>query len=412
MCMSTYKTYSHGYFEANCQRERQDLKVSDPQVVTRTDGWDWNPSKTWSTPFIAEHRLKYMRDVPKPFGTGVWQYQPCYKRDVVLLETPVGFDHPCDGTDGHFHPHGIYPVLTEYNLRPPVTASVVNVDIPVEARNRMIGRIEARLPSLRPGVDLVVFLTELGDIANTLEFLSEKSAALMAASAHLTYNFGVAPLLPDITGVARQCVSLSRGMKSLRQGIGKVHDFSTTFSWDDDLIVKDYGMHRYTYQCGAEPCLNVYTYETGQHTLTAYIKYRYSWPEALSSIEQKLAVMLTKAGLFPNIDTVWEKIPFSFVLDWIFNTKQLFKSFCLDQLGFDIITDIVDACLVHKSIRTMRWDWYHRVGGHNGTAGLYTDTIMERWCGDQVFNTLSWWFKLPSFMQLSLGAALVGMLTH
>jgi hypothetical protein len=123
--------------------------------------------------------------------------------------------------------------------------------------------------------------------------------------------------------------------------------------------------------------------------------------------ESALSSLITALGFMPNVGTVWEKVPFSFVLDWVFNTKQLFKRLSLFELGYDLETEIIDFCLVHRSVKRSTWDYSDLQMGYTNTAAVDETDVCARYCGSEAWSKLSWWIRLPSFMQLALGASLV-----
>jgi hypothetical protein len=120
--------------------------------------------------------------------------------------------------------------------------------------------------------------------------------------------------------------------------------------------------------------------------------------------------MLASLGFLPNANSVWEKVPFSFVVDWFVNTDKLLD--CIN-LGSDTYVEIIphEECLAVKREVTATATTYAPCLKGCGMTIYSSDYTRE--IGIGVGKKYVPWTKWPSLGQMITGAALgvsLGML--
>jgi hypothetical protein len=139
-------------------------------------------------------------------------------------------------------------------------------------------------------------------------------------------------------------------------------------------------------------------------------KYTYRCNFDLKSFASTLEGMLAALGFLPNAESVWEKVPFSFVVDWFINTDKLLDRI---NLGSDTYVEIIplQECLAVKREVTATATNYAPCLKGCGMTIYSSDYTRETGIG--VGSKYVPWTKWPSLGQMITGAALgvsLGML--
>lgn len=406
-------------------------------------------------------RGKLFRDVYQKFGIGVWPYKPVrsVKIQYKTYAVPVsGYISPYWGYSA-----GGYTGFTRYYdlswtaaWAGSLDGYVIPVDeehipIPTSAKQWLSSRLEDRLPSLRPDIDLFVFLIELADFKDLLkgaihvfrdtigsnetilqilkrygdDFLTglkqvasldgvdiAKLAAKELSEHHLMWAFAIRPFIDEVTKIWDALFEWRSRIEKIKAGLGKIHDLHTSITYDvdvPDVIVP-------CYLTGTDPSGqwdSPLQYGKCEHRLGATVKYRYVMPAPVLQALDDISLYLTSSGLNPNLDSLWELVPFSFVLDWVFNTDRLLQKHggILSRDPNDVQVEIVDFVVSLKEETVS--ELVPGPNAHPAVADVarydyQKRNLFARWTGEEAFDCLSWWFTPPSFMQVLLGASLVG----
>jgi hypothetical protein len=398
--------------------------------------------------FIADHYEKY--------GIGVWSYKSCFSSKTRVKTFPVSLTSPisdywdtAEGEDS-FSRWGRITTPSQFNgivIAPEV------YDIPTAKKAHLVNKLESRLPTIRPDIDMFVFIYELlemlpglisglfafaksieldpdgsifastyelsleGLIAYIRRLLDDRGWLKMSwqeiSKKHIEYSFVLRPLIMEVRQLHSALFDWRNRVKKLMAGESKVHDLTTSVTYELDPGTEyQYWNLSITIDGYEDICLAIDT--DVRCKLAATLKYRYSFPEGIDSLLGELGVALTATGIMPNMSSAWELVPFSFVLDWILNTGSIIKS--LDaQTGWDVNTVIVDACVTlrQQSVSSAFHDSSRSKTGAFGDAQAdYVESdIFVRWAGEEALDVLSWWIKPPSLVAVLLGASLVGVLT-
>lgn len=133
------------------------------------------------------------------------------------------------------------------------------------------------------------------------------------------------------------------------------------------------------------------------------MKYRYELADSVDVARQSVAYALAALGLLPGLESAWEKVPFSFVIDWFVNTSHLFSRF---KLGGDALIRVypLEECISVKR-KAAR---YQSFGGQciRTLERLETKQDYRREVGSNLLMSRLPLFKLPTISQFITGAAL------
>lgn len=393
-------------------RERGSLVTPESQTSSTIE-WGYG-SSSYETQ-ILDRWYRFTQDVKAKYGEGKWPYRPLHSEKLHTQDASynyVGSSCPEAGSGDPSVYWGSAPV------RAPAEYQGISTELGEEPSilGRLGGRVESRLPSLRPDLDLAVFLVEIRDIKDTLNLLAIKGKDILDSLANLDlwYNFAVAPMKGEIKGIAKMLIEFDHKYNDLLLGVGKIHDLKTTLRSNGDVAWTLVEPAAYT-PCGrTDICPNglvpgFYERSSKEVYYSATVKYRYSLPPR--TIGDGLARLAAQAGVLPTWETGWELVPFSFVVDWVFNTKRLAEALGFDELGYDFKTEIIDCCVTRRIEQRTERCWVRPCIGPGGLGrgiAVRESTVLDRWVGGEAYSMLSGpWLKLPGFMQLHLGASLI-----
>jgi hypothetical protein len=326
----------------------------------------------------------------------------------------------------NFSPDNICPVPTSLND---------------EARYRLTSLWEEKLiPQMKSGMDILVFLAELdeipalvkslagllkkvpGPLLRELDGMNLKEILDSMSHRWLEYNFALRPLIQDLITTVKAAQGFLKQLYSLAAGAGKpqkVHggfqtvvakggETSRLFTRGSGCYPGNNGNCPYL---GANPVDCQYYLDAvemidcvSRYGITVF--YQYELPPDIAGLELKARALLSAIGLKPSLETIWELIPFSFVLDWVFPVGDIVSRLKNDPLP--IKTQIMDLCM---SVRTFRARSIEGRAAHGCWRNPHTVYLtVQREYYERVIgaDVLDWIpnFRLPNLFQLSLGAAL------
>lgn len=201
--------------------------------------------------------------------------------------------------------------------------------------------------------NFLIELRELRHIGKRLKELSEKQhwswlsrsqlpakrqLAFNIADSHLSIKFGVVPLVNDIFTMLRAMLNLRKRVKYL---LAQLHRMNTITASIKQYKVSDSGWIDNIYSNFVDLlCDGMTDYRAVPGVLhcrhsefTPQVGMKYSlFCEKLSEMNLHLRVFLEAFGIKWDPVIVWNAIPFSFLLDWIFDVAGWLGK--LDQLSF------------------------------------------------------------------------------
>lgn len=412
--------------------------------------------------------VEHIEDKYQPYGIGVWPMKSLFRRRVALSVTPASMPcRRCSNTGGTCSGETIWngrgglvddASWTDVSLGDAYHPDTIQ--LPADMRSELAGRMEASLPTIYRGLpNLIRSLAELKDMAATVRSIGQTldlfrpdrapSEALKAtlrgceadninfwraarsfrqniktgivqtmAGDVLAWTFAIAPYVNDLKQLIKNAADVKTRIEALRKGLGKVHT-QKVFANRSSSENTEAGI---SWRCSAscDGCPNAASVPMSEialsnrretrtsHQAVLTFKYRYELPlwaqKALTEGEALCKYMLD--GF--NTTTVVELLPFEFVLEWFLNTRPLLTGnlFGLNDNKNDCQVEIVDTSLT-----------YVIEEGVTSQTGIFelgtvqteigTRKYVYRWVGDHAVNRLAWVFKLPSWMQFALGAAMV-----
>jgi hypothetical protein len=408
----------------NRERGSLDKPYSTDNMVTGNRYFDGDLFET-DLVSCSGTAYKYIADQYTPYGIGVWRYKPCFS--VKSLHHNSGaLEYPCVGcqNEGSSTPKGqTCSGPTGNNALWSLEESLFpdSVQLPVAERQRLNQRMNAKLPSIGKDVpDLAVFIAELGEIATLFDFIKRKwlekitRRTQFASAAYITWSFGFAPMISDLQKIYENLWKWHERIQRVREGIGKVHDLTVGTVWTDTNTKSITGLD--CLECNFPDCKGNYSSWETESNITEFnkanltVKYRYSWPSGMDNIDNSVYGFLAANRFIPDIESVWEAIPFSFVVDWFVYTQPFFDA--LSSVGnHDVEVKIVDACLTLKKKRGVETGFFDKPS-RSIRYRKSDEQLFYRWVGEEAFSKLCWSIKLPTFSQFLLGASLVDILRH
>jgi DNA-binding phage protein len=241
----------------------------------------------------------------------------------------------------------------------------------------------------------------------------------------LEYNFALRPLASDLIGILAALLDFNmklQMLKSQANTILKIHRkiddeewipyedlhvsecvFKNSLCAPDKCLYKNRDESRYEDCTGGAVRKRYATMHSTTRGLT--VVYRYAWPKALDGLQGSIAALFSSLGLSPGADTVWELIPFSFVVDWFLPLQAWFAQFQSDPSA--VKTEILDLCMT-KRLR-YSYDIVARPMCPVNPEHVYGRVSVDhfrRAVGADLLTRVPL-FKWPNWMQISLGAALI-----
>lgn len=260
----------------------------------------------------------------------------------------------------------------------------------------------AMYPELNTGFSLANFLWELKDFAHllrTIRNLKKLAKALdpalfgskTAADLHLSYQFGIKLFIQDVWKLYGMANSLEKAISDFKRKGQKANNYHYTEVLGSSESVGQYGTGTVTYAAKAK------------YNATLRCTYDYKVPSLFEGWRRLYGLRITP-------EAIWDAIPFSFVVDWLFKIGN-----SLDQFDEDarVVISVIAYC---DSIKSETSTYFKRGGDHiegysapdsSGPLWEWKRTHYSRTPG--VPNT---GYALPVFDSLSkrelvLGAALL-----
>lgn len=234
----------------------------------------------------------------------------------------------------------------------------------------------AMRPAFKTGFSALNFLLELDDVSKPLENVlrgleslrdivvrfnsgmrGRRKMPLASHSAnellngiadwHLTWEFGIAPMIRDMETVCKTMERLDKNVQRFMDGaksLGERRHFKSfiepTNEYKDALrrqVSVNLGNHTVVYDIvldGFEPIPN--GTPSDHMCYTATMDFTYSC-ETLGNISPYVAALYQSLGIKPDASILWNAIPFSFLIDWFVDVGAFLRKYA----SLDIITSRV-----------------------------------------------------------------------
>jgi hypothetical protein len=190
-------------------------------------------------------------------------------------------------------------------------------------------------------ISLPNFLAEARQLKSLIQ-LWRRSLNLVknVANLHLNISFGWKPTIGDIGGMLNVITGVYDKIRAWNRSIGK-------------LVSKRLVITSESLSAGGQSFyvndkhLIVWS-ATGKKTLTAFIKYRPLPIKAMTDAERTLRAHLQGLGVKLNPRIIWDAIPFTFLIDWVFSIGDWLESFSGQTLELPI--SLEDSFLQYKEV--------------------------------------------------------------
>jgi len=245
----------------------------------------------------------------------------------------------------------------------------------------------AMKPDLEQSMNLSVFLAELTDILSIKGILRRtRSLTRKIAEGHLTWSIGIKPLISDVKSLWDTLANHQQILEDFmaKRGVEQVRHFTNgpiTFSGKRDKTT-------------LTACWKLWSEWTGYYQDYATMRYTYDCPN-IDSYWDFLRAMRQMLGLRMSASVIWEKIPFSFVVDWIARVGDYFERH--EGSAYPVTVVVTDYVCTRKTVyqnsRKVQfcsnlyglWDTthtilteskstYHRVRQHPDSEGAFINS--------------------------------------
>jgi len=224
-----------------------------------------------------------------------------------------------------------YNAVVDHNLMLPTayTALGSNVQYGMSGSEAQ-AFINLAADRLRPDltqVSLPNFLLDFTQIKDLFKLWSNRRLIKNVAAARLNYQFGWKPTISDIQDMIGAVVDVRAKLEDFKRQCGRL--IKRSIRLENSSLAKGG-----TFVPGANTAVSW----NGKRTrlVTAYLVYRPSMPKVLNEIDGFLRGMLDSLGFELNPRIIWDKIPFSFVLDWFLPIGTFLGRLKIDTLDLPI----------------------------------------------------------------------------
>lgn len=223
------------------------------------------------------------------------------------------------------------------------------------------------------------------------------------ANSHLSYSFGIKPLISDIEGAIKAISKFEEKIAWLRKNQGK--PVRVSFKKDlSQVISPALGM---TYSDSDERNYTLLKQNKAVYRSTAIITYDTS---RLSDLELKCRTFARMAGMDSLLRVGYELIPFSFVLDWALRVGDWIESIDPTVHLKYKVQDIGWSISLIQDIEMIKQSLYPR-GTSKGVYGSSRKTLFHRRPGLPIsYSTVD--LGDPGVSQLALGLSLAVQKLH
>lgn len=196
----------------------------------------------------------------------------------------------------------------------------------------MIAAVEAaaRTNPSKPLVDIPVALLELGDITKLLKIMGDRfirSASQtvgLAGRTFISYQFGIKPIVDDLFKILEFKEALDRRIKVLKRLEGP-RGLRKTVAISSNSAVAD--QRNFFWQSSGASLQGPRQTMTNE-IVKAHVRWRTStsYPKDMSDMQRRLLAIDAIQGDVVDFATVWELIPWSWLIDWASNVGQTFAA--------------------------------------------------------------------------------------
>jgi len=274
--------------------------------------------------------------------------------------------------------------------------------LPANAKQYIFDGFSKMKPDLTD-VSLPNFLLDLGQMKSLVDlWSSRRSVVRNVAGGWLNYSFGWRPTISDVGNMIEAITGAQRQLAMWNASTSKIISKHTVVYTNS--VFKSGSLSNIPTALGTTKW-----WGSLDQIVTAHVAYRPSVITGVNDSSRKLQALLDSLGFELNPAILWDKLPFSFVVDWFINVGGFLESIKIDTLELPIL--LLDSYVQYKQTMTVATtttyaaDATYQGWSLPGAVGAYK--YFERWpilpkVGD--VSTLGW--KFPSLKQWSYGLSL------
>lgn len=387
--------------------------------------------------FVSRSYGRQFADLYEKYGVGAWHFKPCRSMSVDCrrVASPLHSVRPnCPHMSTGWNSfEGFIPIWTGSGLQSWSPAGVImtpwsfatagtdfsSLELTLEQLakpehwNRLSQQLNNKLPSIKPDTNYFVSIVEalLGGI-DAVKIKRMKTVLDKVAGGLLQWSFAVRPLISDIKGIEGTIYNLLHQWRILQLGAEKRRAVKTSV-----LVPIEYVTETLTNVCPWPPYWTSARCANPEHRILKYeritydrigvtMKYKYHFPKYASEVIGDVMGALGALGLVPSWDDLWELVPFSFVVDWVFNTDRILDRWRGLVDPHDVEIELVDICTTIAVEVEERWAVSGLQCLQSGDFSICKYKMFQRQVGSDSLSSRLPWVMLPTSWQMALGAAL------
>lgn len=187
--------------------------------------------------------------------------------------------------------------------------------------------IAAMTPSMESGFGVSNFLYEMRELTSLFKWWDRgRSFFKNLSGGTLNYSFGLLPFIGDVQRLYKGMRTFDERLRRLKEGAGRLQVRHYTETLDGPCKTSEDALITHTNEGTSWPVDFRRSHNASLVTLTCTMKYTYQLPE-LDQEATRIRAFLDTIGAQLDLYTVWEAIPYSFVVDWFFNVGSYLKQF-------------------------------------------------------------------------------------
>lgn len=338
-------------------------RISDSAYMS---AYYWVPEDDYDRALMkTENWIKYTSERNTKEELGYRRSNDCYHRAQTVQWMPW------NGPD-YYGPTYYYKFYGMFMDRPPYEEYASNLDLNVKPDESFNSRaFEAMKPDLESSLSLSNFLVEIADVKHLARFFtgwktsgSLKGLSRKSAEGHLSWKFGLKPFFNDVKLMYSLLIDHSKRIEEFldKRNTLQVRHYSEKEPYTESVS----GWN--AWQGGN----NMYwRYRTFQSSVTtATMVYRYTCDD-ISTRARKAMALCDSLGLVFRQSTIWEAIPFSFAIDWIFRVQDYLKANEDPLIKAKVI--VLDYTVSHKITYRCDREWKYWSAPNGASWATKTD---------------------------------------
>lgn len=394
-----------------------------PNATIYANGYNYHPYGSIST----------IKDFYEKYGKGIWRYKPVqhiqarFENDSVKPLTGTRPYPCCASNDAVFSGEtellhrlpqeaqaatkyrGDPALLPDLELDPFGSNEQFWSTVLPEDWERLQHRFENRLPSLSESPDYSVSLKEFKEVTTLHHFATRKHLNLLARATGglLSYQYGMKQIASDIVGLVDGYAHVAYKLEDIKKACGKVHDTHASYKRilsDTSIGSQACPLGYYSQDCGHGGWL--VTNRTG-YKIGVTAKYIYNPPFQFDNLITDTLEAFYQWKLIPDIVSLWDMIPYSFVVDWFVNTDKFFERYRNVTHPYDFKVHIKEMTNSFKYFDECDVFFTCPIFGSKKEL-IYKErtSYFAREVGPDSFYDRLPWFTWPSLYEVVLGLAL------